>query len=339
VHYTLCLIPGDGIGPEVTAAAQEVLESTGLNLSWIVLPAGARALEDYGNVLPESTVKNIKRYKVALKGPVTTPIGTGFKSVNVQLRESLNLYCCLRPVRNLPGVKSHYSNIDIVIFRENTEGLYSGQENEIVDGVVTSLKVVTRAASERIARKAFLWAKENGRKKVSVFHKANIMKKTDGLWLEVAREIHQQIAPELQYEELLIDNACMQLVRNPNRFDVLLCQNLDGDIVSDLCAGLVGGLGVAPGANLGDECAVFEAVHGSAPDLAGKNIANPLAVIMSGELMLRHLGENVAADRLRRAYESVLLEGRPEELTYDLGGTGTTQGFAHAVIKRLQNEG
>lgn len=335
MRYTVCLIPGDGIGPEVSEAARTVIDALDVGISWILLPAGAGAIQDYGQVLPEHTVDAIRRYRVALKAPITTPIGKGFASVNVELRNRLRLYNCLRPIRSLPGVKSRYEGIDMIIFRENTEGLYVGQENEIVDGVVTSLKVVTRAASERIAKAAFRYAQNRRRKKVTVLHKANIMKKTDGLWLECARRVHEEVAPEIQYEEMLIDSGCMKLVMKPQNFDCLLCQNLDGDIISDLCAGLIGGLGVAPGANIGDEYAIFEATHGSAPDLAGKNVANPLALLMSGEMMLRHLGEMEAADRLRAAYEGLLSEGNPDELTQDLGGTNTTTGFAEALIKRL----
>ena len=333
--HTVCLIRGDGIGPEVTEAAQRVIEAAGVKIDWIELPAGAGAVEKYGKVLPKHTIDQIDLHKVALKGPVTTPIGKGFKSVNVQLRMRLNLYSAIRPVRSLDGVKTRYEGVDLVVFRENTEGLYSGLENEIVEGVVTSLKVVTRKASERIARAAFAYCKERGRKKVSVFHKANIMKKSDGLFLDCVREIHQAVAPEIEYEELIIDNACMQMVRDPSRFDVLLLENLFGDIISDLCAGLVGGLGVVPGANYGDDAAVFEAVHGSAPDIAGKDVANPLAVIMSGVMMLRHLGEDVQAKRIRSAYGALLAEGNPAEITRDLGGTAGTRAFADAVIKRL----
>lgn len=334
MSYTICQIPGDGIGPEVSAAARTVLDALA-DIRWVVLPAGAGAIEEHGAVLPEHTLDAICEHKYALKGPVTTPIGTGFSSVNVELRNRLKLFNCLRPIRSLPGVKTRYENVDMIIFRENTEGLYVGQENEIIEGVITSLKVVTRYASERIARAAFEYALEHGRKKVTAFHKANIMKKTDGLWLECARRMHKEVAPSIIYEELLIDSGCMQLVRHPETFDCLLCQNLDGDIISDLCAGLVGGLGLAPGANLGDDCKIFEAVHGSAPDLAGKNVANPLALIMSGELMLRYLGELDAADKLRAAYEDLLITGDPAELTRDLGGTNSTTGFAEAIVKRL----
>ncbi len=333
--HTVCMIKGDGIGPEVTEATQRVLEATGVEIEWIDLPAGAGAIEKYGKTLPSHTIEQIELHKVALKGPVTTPIGKGFKSVNVLMRKRANLYCAIRPVRSLNGIKTRYDNVDIVIFRENTEGLYSGLENEISEGVVTSLKVVTRKASERIARCAFKYCQERGRKKVTVFHKANIMKKSDGLFLDCVRRIHEEIAPEIEYEELIIDNACMQMVRDPSRFDVLLLENLFGDIISDLCAGLVGGLGVVPGANYGDEVAVFEAVHGSAPDIAGQDLANPLALIMSGVMMLRHLGETDRARNLRDAYNALLEESNPEELTRDLGGKAGTKAFTAALIKRL----
>jgi len=333
--HVVCQITGDGIGIEVSDATRRVMDAAGVEITWIELPAGARAVEQYGNVLPERTVESIREHKVALKGPVTTPIGKGFRSVNVQLRQALDLYAAIRPVRNMPGVKTRYDGVDLVVVRENTEGLYSGIENTITDGVVTSLKVCTRKASERIARAAFQYCQLRNRKKLTVLHKANIMKLTDGLFLECARRMHQEVAPEITYEEMIIDNGCMQLVRDPRRFDVLLLENLYGDVVSDLCAGLVGGLGVVPGANMGDDCAVFEAVHGSAPDIAGKNIANPLALIMSGVMLLRHLKETDAAVRIRDAYDQVLNDAKPEELTRDLGGNGGTKEFADAIINRL----
>lgn len=333
--HTVCLIRGDGIGPEVTEATQRVIEAAGVAIDWIDLPAGKGAVEAYGKVLPAHTLEQIAAHKIALKGPVTTPIGKGFKSVNVQLRMRLNLYCAIRPVRSLAGVKTRYEDVDIVVFRENTEGLYSGLENEIAEGVVTSLKVVTRKASERIARSAFRYCQERGRKKVTVFHKANIMKKSDGLFLDCVRRVHEEMAPEIEYEEMIIDNACMQLVRNPERFDVLLLENLFGDIISDLCAGLVGGLGVVPGANYGDDSAVFEAVHGSAPDIAGQDRANPLALIMSGVMMLRHLGEVEKARAIRDAYDALLADDNPAEKTRDLGGTAGTRAFTDALIRRL----
>src|SRR5688572_1112583 len=280
--HTIVLIPGDGIGPEVSAATRRVLEAAGLSVDWVELPAGATAIEQgHDNVLPERTVAAIQAHKVALKGPVTTPVGRGFKSVNVQLRQKLNLYAAVRPVRNLAGVKTRFDGIDMVIVRENTEGLYSGIENEVVPGVVTSLKVATEVACMRIARYAFGYATKRGRQKVTVFHKANILKLTDGLFINCSRRVHEEEYPNIEYQEMIIDAGCMKLVQDPTKLDVLLMENLYGDLVSDLCAGLVGGLGVVPGSNIGESAAVFEAVHGSAPDIAGKNIANPLALIMS----------------------------------------------------------
>jgi len=336
MSHSVCLIPGDGIGPEVACAAREVISATGVEIDWKVLPAGLAALEEVGEVLPETTVRSIEAHRIALKGPVTTPIGKGFTSVNVGLRRRLNLFAAVRPVRNLPGVKSRYENVDLVVIRENTEGLYSGLENEVTDGVVQSLKVATRTACERISRFAFEYANSRGRRRVTVFHKANIMKKSDGLFLECARRVHEREAPEIEYDELIIDNGCMQLVRDPSRFDIVLMENLYGDIVSDLCAGLVGGLGVVPGANIGNGCAVFEAVHGSAPDIAGLNMANPLAIIMSGVMMLNHLGETDAANRIKHAYNAVLDEGNPDVLTPDISGRGGTTDFAEAVIARIR---
>jgi isocitrate dehydrogenase (NAD+) len=332
---TICIIPGDGIGPEVAHATQRVIDASGVDIEWISLPAGAAAVETHGEVLPEETVRAIEAHRVALKGPVTTPIGGGFTSINVGLRKRLNLYAAVRPVRSLPGVKTRYDDVDLVVVRENTEGLYSGLENEITAGVVQSLKIATRVACERIARYAFNYCHERGRKRVTVFHKANILKKSDGLFLDCAREVRDAIADGVEYEELIIDNGCMQLVRDPARFDVVLMENLYGDIVSDLCAGLVGGLGVVPGANFGDGCAVFEAVHGSAPDIAGKNIANPLALIMSGVMMLNHLGQTSAATRIRDAYDAVLAHGERSELTRDIGGSAGTDEFADAIIRRM----
>src|SRR4051812_1047772 len=308
--HTVVLISGDGIGPEVTVATQRVLEAAGFSVEWVVLPAGATALEQgLDNVLPERTVAAIKAHKVALKGPVTTPVGKGFKSVNVQLRQKLNLYAAVRPVRSLPAVKTRFDGIDMVIVRENTEGLYSGIENEVVPGVVTSLKVASETACTRIARYAFRYATKKKRKKITVFHKANIMKLSDGLFLNCARRIWEEEYPNIEYEEVIIDAGCMKLVQDPSKLDVLLMENLYGDLVSDLCAGLVGGLGVVPGSNIGDDVAVFEAVHGSAPDIAGKGVANPLAMIMSGEMMLHHLHEDKVATKIRGAYDTVLNEG------------------------------
>lgn len=332
---TVCLIPGDGIGPEVAEAARTVISASGVDIDWKVLPAGAGAVEEFGEVLPDETVRAIEAHRVALKGPVTTPIGTGFTSVNVGLRKRLNLYAAVRPVRNLPGVTSRYENVDLVVIRENTEGLYSGIENEITEGVVQSLKIATRTGCTRIARFAFEYAKSRSIDRITVFHKANIMKKSDGLFLDCARKMHAEIGQGIQYDELIIDNGCMQLVRDPSRFKIVLMENLYGDIVSDLCAGLVGGLGVVPGANFGDGCAVFEAVHGSAPDIAGKNLANPLALIMSGVMMLNHMGEATAAEKIKAAYDAVLAEGDPRNLTRDIGGTGGTSDFAAAVVRAM----
>jgi isocitrate dehydrogenase (NAD+) len=312
-----------------------VIDAACPGIAWKPLAAGAAGAEQYGAVLPEPTVAAIERHRLALKGPVTTPVGPGFTSVNVQLRKRFDLYAAVRPVRSLPGIRTRYEDVDIVVIRENTEGLYSGLEHEVVPGVVESLKIATRKGCERIARFAFEYARERGRRKVTVFHKANIMKLSDGLFLECARKLHDAVAPSVAYEELIIDNGCMQLVRDPSHFDVLLLENLYGDVVSDLCAGLVGGLGVVPGSNIGDDCAVFEAVHGSAPDIAGKGLANPLALIMSGVMLMNHIGETEAASRIKAAYDAVLEAGDPASLTPDIGGRGTTRGFAEAVIARL----
>jgi isocitrate dehydrogenase (NAD+) len=333
--HKIVLIPGDGIGPEVTAAARRVLEAAGLSVEWIPAPAGASAVEQgLEDVLPAQTLDAIRACKIALKGPVTTPVGKGFKSVNVQLRQKLNLYAAVRPVRNLPGVKTRYDGVDMVIVRENTEGLYSGIENEVVPGVVTSLKVASEKACTRIARYAFRYATKRRRQKITVFHKANIMKLSDGLFLNCARKIHEEEYPNIEYDEVIIDAGCMKLVQDPTKLDVLLMENLYGDLVSDLCAGLVGGLGVVPGSNIGDEYAVFEAVHGSAPDIAGKGKANPLAIIMSGVMMLNHIHEEALGSRIKAAYDAVLTEGK--SLTGDLGGNATTDQFADAIIARLK---
>lgn len=332
--HTIVMIPGDGIGPEVTGAARRVLDAAGLSADWIELPAGASALEKgFDNVLPDQTVAAIKQHKVALKGPVTTPVGKGFKSVNVQLRQKLSLYAAVRPVRNLAGIKTRFENVDLVIVRENTEGLYSGIEAEVVPGVVTSMKVASEVACMRIARYAFKYAQERHRKRVTVFHKANIMKLTDGLFLNCARKVHEKEFPGVQYDELIIDAGCMKIVQDPSKFDVLLMENLYGDLVSDLCAGLVGGLGVVPGSNIGEQAAVFEAVHGSAPDLAGKGLSNPLAVIMSAVMMLNHLKEEPIAEKIKAAYNNTLAEGKT--LTPDLGGSANTVQFTDAIISKL----
>ena len=332
--HTIVLIPGDGIGPEVVAAAKRVIESAGLSVEWVELVAGATAIEQgHESVLPQRTLAAIAAHKVALKGPVTTPIGKGFTSVNVQLRKKLNLYAAVRPAHSLAGVKTRFENVDIVVIRENTEGLYSGLEQEVVPGVVTSLKVATEVACMRIARFAFRYATRRHRKKITVLHKANIMKMSDGLLLTCAKRVHEEEYPNIDYEEMIIDAGCMRLVQDPGRFDVLLTENLYGDVVSDLCAGLVGGLGVVPGSNIGDDAAVFEAVHGSAPDIAGKGVANPLAVLMSGVMMLHHLHEDAIADQIERAYQKVLLDGTV--LTRDLGGNAGTQAFTDAIIQNL----
>jgi isocitrate dehydrogenase (NAD+) len=333
--HMIVLIPGDGIGPEVTSAACRVMEAAGLSVEWIELPAGASALDQgHDSVLPQRTLAAIGAHRVALKGPVTTPVGKGFQSVNVQLRKKLNLYAAVRPVKNVPGVKTRFDNVDIVVVRENTEGLYSGIENEVTPGVVTSLKVATEIACTRIARYAFRFATRRGRKKITVFHKANIMKLSDGMFLTAARKIYEEEYPNIQYEEMIIDAGCMKLVQDPTRFDVLLMENLYGDLISDLCAGLVGGLGVVPGSNIGEDASIFEAVHGSAPDIANKDIANPLAVLMSGVMMMHHLQETAIADKVEAAYRAVLTEGKT--LTRDLGGTAGTQAFADAIIAKFK---
>ena len=333
MSHKVALIPGDGIGPEVAEQAVRILNATGVSIEWEPVEAGLGIRMKYGgNPLPESTLAAIRRNRVALKGPLTTEVVVGQSSINVALRKALDLYACVRPTRTLPGVSSRYTDVDLVIFRENTEDLYCGIEHLVVTGVVETLKIISEKASLRIARFACNFARREGRKKVTAIHKANIMKLSDGLFLECCRRVAREF-PELTYEELIVDNACMQLVRDPTRFDVLLMANLYGDIISDLAAGLVGGLGVVPGANLGDECAVFEAVHGSAPDIAGKGIANPLAMTMSGGMMLKHLGEDKAAMALEKAIYAVLRDGRT--LTKDLGGTALTHEMADAIIDRL----
>lgn len=328
------LIPGDGIGPEVIDAARRIINATGVKIKWEVVPAGAESLKKYKSAIPEIVFDSIKRNKVALKGPVGTPVGMGFKSVNVLTRKTLNLYANLRPVKSFPGVKSRYENVDIVVVRENTEDVYSGLEYQIAPGVVETLKVITDNASTKIANFAFSYAKRHKRKKVTVLHKANIMKLSDGLFLDCVRAVAKKY-PDIEVEEMIIDNACMQLVLNPNRFDVVLTENLYGDIVSEICAGLVGGLGFAPGANIGDECAVFEAAHGNAPDIAGKNLANPIAVTLSGALLLRHIGKNKEARAIENAIVSVLSQGKI--LTRDMGGTATTTQMRDAIINEIKN--
>ncbi len=337
--HTAVLIPGDGIGPEVSQAVRLVLEAAGAPLRWDIHQAGLAALEAGPEVLPQETLAAIEKHQVALKGPCTTPVGEGFTSVNVQLRKRLNLYAAVRPVRSLPGVPTRYQDIDLIILRENTEGLYSGVENQVTDDAVMSMKVATQTACLRIAHWAFRFATQRARKRITVFHKANIMKMTDGLFLRCAREVHQRDYPNIEYQEVIIDAGCMKLVQDPTQFDVLLLENLYGDVVSDLCAGLVGGLGVVPGANIGEEQAVFEAVHGSAPDIAGQGVANPLALLMSSVMMLNHLTSQrndprcgQVAERIKTAYNRALADGQK---TRDLGGTLGTDDFAQAVIDRL----
>jgi len=331
--YTITLIPGDGIGPEVTAAAVRVLTATGLDFVWETVLAGASAIGEEGSALPPRVLESVRRNKVALKGPTETPVGTGHRSVNVDLRKQLDLYANLRPVKTLPGIKSRFDGVDLVVVRENTEDLYSGLEHVVVPGVVESIKIITEKASTRIARYAFDYARTHGRQKVMAVHKANIMKLSDGLFLDCCRAVAKGY-PEITYDEMIVDNTCMQLVLDPTRFDVLLLENLYGDIVSDLCAGFIGGLGLAPGANIGEEIAIFEAVHGSAPDIAGKNLANPMALILSSAMMLDHLGETAAARRVREAVYAVLAEGK--KLTRDLGGTAGTTEIAEAIASRVE---
>ena len=331
--HKITLIPGDGIGPEVTEAVLRVLAATGVSFEWERHQAGIVSFERNGQALPVELIDSIRRNKVALKGPVTTPIAQGFASVNVGLRKALDLYANLRPVQNLPGVRSRFSGVDLVIVRENTEDLYAGLEHEVVPGVIESLKIITARASTRISEFAFAYARRHGRKKVTAIHKANIMKLSDGLFLECARDV-SRLYPDIKYDEKIVDATCMQLVLNPDPFDVLLLENLYGDIVSDLCAGLVGGLGVVGAANLGTEVAVFEAVHGSAPDIAGKMLANPTALLLTAVMMLRHIDEGDAADRVMRALHAVLVDGRV--LTRDLGGTASTLEYADEIATRVK---
>ena len=326
------LIKGDGIGPEISEAVVKILDKANSEINWEIEEAGADVLEKTGEVLPQRVLDSIKKNKIALKAPVTTPIGKGFRSVNVTLRKALDLYACLRPAYNIPNVKTRFSNVDLVIVRENTEDLYAGIEEKIDDDTMHSIKIITRKASERIARFAFDYARKNSRKKVTAVSKANICKLTDGLFLECSRKVAQEF-PEIEYNEVLIDNLCMQLVQNPEKYDVLLLPNLYGDIVSDLAAGLIGGLGVAQGANIGKDCAVFEAVHGSAPDIKGKNIANPTALLLSAVMMLKYINKNDVAQKVENALFEVLKEGK--FLTPDLGGNSTTTEFTDAIISKL----
>jgi isocitrate dehydrogenase (NAD+) len=331
--HRITLIPGDGIGPELAEATRRVLDATGIEFEWEVVEAGEATIAAHGTPLPEAVLESIRRNKVAIKGPVTTPVGEGFRSVNVSLRQALGLYANLRPARSMQGVVSRFDDIDLVIVRENTEDLYAGIEHRVGRDAAESIKIITREASERIARFAFEYAVANGRRKVTAVHKANIMKLSDGLFLESCRTVAADYAGRIEFEDRIVDNMCMQLVQKPELYDVLVLPNLYGDIVSDLAAGLVGGLGVAPGANIGPDAAVFEAVHGSAPKYAGQNKANPTALILSGALMLRHLGHPDVASRLEDALRAVVAEGR--SVTYDLGGNAGTSQFADAIIERL----
>jgi len=332
--YQVTLIPGDGIGPEVAEATVRAIDAAGVSIEWERVEAGVRALAEYGQLIPDDVYASLEVTRIGLKGPTATPIAGGHQSINVALRKKLGLYTNFRPVRMLPGLKTRFHDvaIDLAIFRENTEDLYSGLEHEVVPGVVESLKIITRHASMKIARAAFEYARRESRRKVTAIHKANIMKLSDGLFLKCCREVASEF-PDIVYNELIVDNACMQLVMRPETFDVLVLPNLYGDIVSDLAAGLVGGLGIVPGANLGDDMAVFEAVHGSAPDIAGKGLANPTALMQSARLMLAHLGERAAAIRLQKAIEAVYSEGK--HLTRDTGGAAGTEEFTNAVIGKL----
>ena len=330
--HTITLIPGDGIGPEVTNAVVRMLAAAGVSIEWDTHQAGVLAFERTGQTLPVELIDSIRQNKVALKGPVTTPIGGGFTSVNVGLRKALDLYANLRPVWNLPGVSARFENLDLVIVRENTEDLYAGLEHEVVPGVVESLKIITERASTRIAEFAFAYARRRGRRRVTAIHKANIMKQSDGLFIECSRRVAREY-PGVTYDERIVDAACMQLVMNPSQFDVLVMPNLYGDIVSDLCAGLVGGLGVVGAANLGTDIGVFEAVHGSAPDIAGRDVANPTALLLSAVLMLSHINEDKAAERLMSALSAVLTAGKTR--TRDLGGRASTTEFADAICRTL----
>ena len=338
-RHRVVQIPGDGIGTEVTAAVVKILEAVDAPIDWEIHLAGQAALETCDDVLPDETVEAIERFKVALKGPCTTPVGGGFTSVNVQLRKRLNLYAAVRPVVSIDGVKTRYEDVDLIIIRENTEGLYSGVENQVTDDVVMSMKVATKTACRRISHWAFRFATQRRRKNITVFHKANIMKITDGLFLRCARDIHQHEYPNIDLGEYIVDAGCMRLVEDPARFDVLLLENLYGDVVSDLCAGLVGGLGVVPGANIGDDTAIFEAVHGSAPDIAGKGVANPMALLMSAVMMLEYLADSredprceQIAKQVSAAYRQVVANGQK---TRDLGGELNTEEFTQAIIDAL----
>ncbi len=330
---TVTLIKGDGIGPDITDATVKVIGATGVKIKWEEVAAGEGAIEEFGTPMPEQVIESLKKNKIGLKGPLTTPIGSGFRSINVALRMELDLYANLRPSKTFPGIKSRYDNIDLVVVRENTEDLYSGVEHMVGTDAAESIKIITRKASERIVRFAFDYARDNGRKKVTAVHKANILKLSDGLFLDIAREVAEKY-PQIEFEDRIVDNMAMQLVQKPELYDVMVMPNLYGDILSDLCAGLVGGLGVVPGANIGDEAALFEPVHGSAPKYAGKNYVNPSAMIMAAVLMLRHMEERKAADRIEKALAAQIKEGK--DLTADLGGTAGTSEMAAALARRVE---
>ena len=330
--HKITWIPGDGVGPEISDASRAVIDASGVDIAWEIVDAGVDVMEQYGTPLPDHVLESVRRNKIAIKGPITTPVGSGFRSVNVALRKALDLYANLRPAKSLPGVKTRFEDIDLVIVRENTEDLYAGIEHMVTDDAAESIKIITGKASRRIVKFAFEYALQEGRKKVTAVHKANIMKCTDGLFLAAAREVAEGY-PQIEFEDRIVDNMCMQLVIKPELYDVLVLPNLYGDIISDLCAGMVGGLGVAPGANIGEGIAVFEPVHGSAPKYKGMNKVNPLALLQSGILMLRYINEREAADRIYKAMIAVLEEG--SKVTYDLGGSATTSQMAEAIIARM----
>lgn len=330
--HRITLIPGDGIGPEITEAMKIAVEATGVEIEWITVNAGESVMEKYGTPLPDEVLESIKETKVAIKGPITTPVGTGFRSVNVSLRKELDLYACVRPAFSLEGINTPFKSVDLIIFRENTEDLYAGIERMVDENTAESIKRITRRGTERISRFAFRYAKNHGRKKVTVVHKANIMKYSDGLFLKVANEVAQEF-PDIEFEDRIVDNMCMQLVMKPESYDCLLCPNLYGDILSDLAAGLVGGLGIAPGANIGDNYAVFEPVHGSAPKYAGLKKANPTAIMLSAWMMLEHIGEKEAAEKLLNAVKKTIKEGK--KVTYDLGGDASTFEMAEEIARNM----
>lgn len=331
--HKITLIPGDGIGPEVAAAARKVIDAAGVKIEWDVVEAGAGVIEEYGTPLPEYVLESIKKNKIALKAPVTTPVGKGFKSVNVTLRQTFNLYANIRPIKTFEGVKSRYDNVDLVIFRENTEDLYAGIEHMVSEDIAESVKIISKKASDRIVRAAFEYARKNNRKKVTAVHKANIMKLSDGLFLKSARNIAEEYK-DIGFEDVIVDAMSMKLVMDPEKYDVLVMPNLYGDIISDMAAGLVGGLGLVPGANIGEYGAIFEAAHGSAPDIAGQNKANPSAIILSAVMMLNHIGELDAADKIEKSLEKVVKEGG--HVTADLGGTAGTIEFTEAIIDEIK---